>query len=193
MQLNVKFFDPSLNVNKDLFIPKKASKGSAGYDIFSPYSFTVTRLANVDLKIGFDIPRGYYGKLCDKTSIAKRGLKLRCSIVDSDYKGSIRALFVNNSMIPVTVIRGEPLVQIIFAKHIDFKVNLVSEFTSHTKKETVSAIPSTSNYQPQSANDIINQFESIADPDDLLFTHIDLDDISSTKNKSYIKCCSSKK
>lgn len=202
--INVKFFDKTLYMSKftSKFIPRLASKGAAGYDLYCPFTNTIHKFATIDLKVGFEIPFGYYGRLCDKSSIAKRGLKLRCGVIDSDYRGSIKACFINLTDKPTYINQGEPIAQIIFEKCYRFELNIVDEFVITTERDiggfgSTHPTTSTEPVQPlthsasasmfelcDDRSDVESQFNSPDDPDDFLFSTVDISPASDDA-----KCC----
>lgn len=107
-------------------LPKRATKGSAGYDFFSPLSFTLSAGETIKIPTGIraSIEEGWVLQLFPRSSL---GFKYRLQfnntvgIIDSDYfdsdnEGHIFAKLTNDSKEDktVTIQQGEALLQGIF-------------------------------------------------------------------------------
>ena len=66
------------------------------------------------MDIGFKIPRGYFGKIYARSSLAVRCTEVGGGVIDSDYKGSITVFFFNFSNKVVEVGKAERFFQIVF-------------------------------------------------------------------------------
>lgn len=139
------------NIYDEIILPKRATKGSAGYDFFSPISFTLK--PNESIKI----PTGIRVKINDGWFLANfprsgLGFKYRLQlnntvgIIDSDYynalnEGHIHSKITNatNEEKIVEVLKGQGFIQGIF---IPFGITIdddsqderVGGFGSTTKK-----------------------------------------------------------
>lgn len=120
--------------NFNSLYPRKMSEGAAGYDLFCPQTLSIINYKEIDLCVGFKIPNGYYGRICDKSSRAREGLKVMCGVIDSDYRGSIKVALRNFSMKTVVIKCGSPICQIVFERCYSFNFELVSAFSDTTKR-----------------------------------------------------------
>lgn len=110
-------------------LPKRATKGSAGYDFFLPVSLTIQPHERTPL-----IPSGIRCKL-DENSVMlifvrssigiKKGLNLSngTGVIDSDYynasnEGHIQLSFVNTSEEPITLKLGEKIAQGVITNYV---------------------------------------------------------------------------
>ena len=81
------------------FMPRRATKGSAGYDVYAPKRIVLneTEWQTVDLGFRFepgDIPEGHVALMEVRSSVgAKKGVHLRnaLGIIDADYYENVRA------------------------------------------------------------------------------------------------------
>ena len=79
------------------YLPKRATKGSAGYDLVLPKGFSMKYGESRLIETGLimepgDIPEGYFGLIAPRSSYGmKYGLMLNntVSIIDSDYTHEI--------------------------------------------------------------------------------------------------------
>lgn len=114
--------------NKAKF-PLRATDGSAGYDLFMPCDGKVSPDDSegvwVDLGICMAIPDGFVGLLLPRSGKgAKNGLALNntVGVIDSDYRGELRAcLRVHNDQ-PLSWKTDDSLLQIIFVRSEVFTV-----------------------------------------------------------------------
>jgi dUTP pyrophosphatase len=119
----------------DPVMPSYGTAGSVGLDFAAQEDFTIAPWSMNKTKLGFvvEFPDDLWGMLVQRSSLAKRGLILaNCTgIVDTDYRGpedEIMAVFRNLTDEPVTIKKGERIVQLILMPVIkpdQFTVNFV--------------------------------------------------------------------
>lgn len=128
----------SLKVNikklhKDAVIPKYAKNGDAGLDL-TAVSVERINASTVcyDFGLSLEIPKGYFGMIVPRSSNYKKDqlLSNSCGIVDSEYRGSLKAMFkdINSGFDKHQI--GERIAQLIILPYpqIEFKeVEEVSE------------------------------------------------------------------
>ena len=78
-------------VNKNALIPTRASKSSAGLDLYSSIdvNIEVGSIKKVNTRICLSVPENSYGSIRDKSSLASKGLLILGGVIDSDYTGEI--------------------------------------------------------------------------------------------------------
>ena len=106
-------------------LPKRATHGSAGYDLYTPVGFTIQPGESViiDLKIKLQIPEGYYGKIESRSGFGFRhGLVAFGGIIDSDYRGTIKIKLFLLGQEPLTVDPGARVAQMVLNSHASFSV-----------------------------------------------------------------------
>ena len=98
-------------------LPTKATSGAAGYDLTA---VSVERNEELnswtyDTGIALEIPPGYEGQLRPRSNLSKKGayFPLGIGTIDSDYRGTIRAIFIGHRR-PYEV--GERIAQLVIAK-----------------------------------------------------------------------------
>lgn len=112
----------------EIKLPKRATVGSAGYDIYSPFNFELEPGESIKIPLGiraemnssialFIIPRSGLGfkykfKLWNDTGL-----------IDSDYffsdnEGHIHAKFKNEGFLPLEIKRGDAICQGIFMNYL---------------------------------------------------------------------------
>lgn len=111
----------------DIILPKRATIGSAGYDFFAPFTFTVDPNETIKIATGIrvQIENGWVLKIYPRSSL---GFKYRLTlnntvgIIDSDYfnadnEGHIFIKMTNCGDTPLTVEKGMGFAQGIFVEY----------------------------------------------------------------------------
>ena len=78
-------------MNDDAIIPTRASKESAGLNLYSSVDadIEVGSINKIDTGICISLPENSYGSIRDKSSLAVKGLLTLGGVIDSDYIGEI--------------------------------------------------------------------------------------------------------
>lgn len=112
--------------------PERQTLGSAGYDLrakVSGGSFPLLPYVPTPISCGFkiEIPQGYHGKICIRSSLSKKGIIIPNSpgIIDSDYRGYVMVLLMNMNSSVFNIRNGERIAQLLIEKNIN--VNWVVE------------------------------------------------------------------
>lgn len=99
-------------------VPRKGTVGSAGYDLFAAESINIEAgsraLVSVGIKIAIGI--GYYGRVASRSSLACKGIDVGAGVIDSDYRGVVKVLLINNSNSEFTVCPGDAIAQLILER-----------------------------------------------------------------------------
>lgn len=88
-----------LENNDKMLLPTLGSSGAGGYDLRSNEDVVVSygQIVKVSTGISLEIPEGYIGNICPRSSIFSKGII--CSgnngIIDSDYRGIIKVAVQN--------------------------------------------------------------------------------------------------
>ncbi len=118
---------PALDVRVRLLphaagLPERATSGSAGHDLRAAVTVPVKiapggrELIPTGLVLG--LPPGHEAQIRPRSGLAfQQGLTVLNApgTIDSDYRGEVRVLLVNLGREPVTVRRGDRLVQMVIA------------------------------------------------------------------------------
>jgi len=104
--------------SQNAIIPRRGSDKAAGMDVYAVSGgvvsqFGVTKV-NVDLRVV--IPTGYYLRIADRSSMAAKGIHCIAGVIDEDYRGEIKVLFVNHSGSDYQFISGDAIAQLICEK-----------------------------------------------------------------------------
>lgn len=122
--------------NPDLPLPERATAHAAGYDVRSAEEEVVlepgeTRLVATGLTM--ELPEGMECQVRPRSGLALRhGVTLPNSpgTIDPDYRGELKVIMQNLGPEPVTLLRGERIAQLVFAR---FEAPLVEEADALTQ------------------------------------------------------------
>ena len=101
-------------MNKNASIPPRASKGSAGLDLYSSIDINIEvgSIKKVNTGICISLPENSYGSLRDKFSLASIGLLTLGGVIDGDYTGEI--IVIMTSLIEsIKIKKGQKIAQLI--------------------------------------------------------------------------------
>lgn len=101
-------------------IPRRATSGSAGYDLCSIEEGTIPSLSRKTVSTGIqvNIPSGLYGRIAGRSGLAaKVGIDVFAGAIDSDYKGIIKVVLFNSGKEDYSFKVGERIAQLIFEKY----------------------------------------------------------------------------
>ena len=98
-------------------IPLKKTEGAAGYDLKVLKKTTILPGVPMIIPTGlaFGIPKGYYGQIKPRSSLALAGLTTDGGVIDTDYTGEVMVILINrNKSLPITIEEGDRYAQILF-------------------------------------------------------------------------------
>ena len=119
--------DGTIDAYNSITLPKRATSGSAGYDFFAPYDFTLAPNETIKVATGIrvKIDEGWVLKIYPRSSLGfKYRLRLdnTVGIIDSDYyyadnEGHIFIKITNLGDKPLTVEKGKAFAQGVFVEY----------------------------------------------------------------------------
>ena len=134
MQVKIKRFDKSLP------LPQYKTAGAVAFDLCARLSATIEpkTVVHVPLNVALEPPEGYMLLLAARSSLHKKGLMLAngVGIGDRDFAGDddeYHAALYNFSDKPVTIERGERLVQAMFKAYATAEWDEVDELKNPTR------------------------------------------------------------
>ena len=114
-------------------VPTVGTEHSAGIDLASTIGVEITPNGWAEIKthVTVEIPEGYFGLLCPRSSVGKKGLSLvnTIGIIDSDYRGEIIVLLKNNNNFGTRVEAGDRIAQLLIVPYLSPKIEVVEELT----------------------------------------------------------------
>ena len=107
-------------IHKYASIPRRATSGSAGYDLTSTIDVVILpgERALIPIGISVKIPSGLYGRIAARSGLAiNNGIQVGAGVIDNDYTGEIKVLLFNHDIaIPFKIIIGEKIAQLILER-----------------------------------------------------------------------------
>ena len=123
-------------INKNSIIPYRASKYSAGYDLYACIDSSIIIPPHQTVKIGtglsIEIPDGYFGAIFARSGLAtKQGLRpANCvGCCDSDYRGEYIVALHNDSDKNQIIKNGERIAQLIVMPYLSVEFTEVNELS----------------------------------------------------------------
>lgn len=117
--------------------PFRGTQHAAAIDFHSPPNWEPRYIEPglplvIPLNYAVQIPHGHYGQLAIRSSLALRGLMLLGGVIDSDYRGEVRAIVVNSSTVPFLLEPGSRFCQMIVVQISEAGL----EFVTHRNQLT---------------------------------------------------------
>jgi len=117
--------------NKSAKLPKQASKGSVGYNLFSltPAIIPPKTHSLIPTGLSCEIPTGYYGQLASQSGFASK-LKIFTmpGVIDNDFR-EIKILLKNEGDNPFTIPLNKPTSQLLIIPYASFKPQLANHLS----------------------------------------------------------------
>ena len=120
--------------------PRKATIGSAGYDLCSTETTTIepNNVQKVGTGIKLQMPQKFYIQICSRSSLAVQKMNEVGGIIDNDYRGEIFVLLQNTGTIPFEIEEGQKIAQLLIkrAYYLEFQEENSLEQTETLGKES---------------------------------------------------------
>lgn len=117
------FFIKKTDDAKDLKLPKRATEGSSGMDLYANVEedtiLKVGQRALISVGIMIDIPIGFEVQIRPRSGLAyKYGVTVLNSpgTIDADYRGEIKVLLINHGQEDFVIKRADRIAQMVVAK-----------------------------------------------------------------------------
>lgn len=133
MQIPVKI----KRVHPDARIPFYATEGSAGADLYAIEATVILpgEVKMIPTGLSFEIPSGYHMQLWDRSGIAKQGVHHLSGIIDSDYRGEVKALLYNASSVAFQIEKGDRIIQVLILPIVQGTFETVGELSTTERGE----------------------------------------------------------
>ena len=100
-------------------LPERASAGAAGYDLYSAEDSTIPsgcrKIVKTDISVA--IPPRHYGRIAPRSGLAlKYGIDIGAGVIDSDYRGPVGIVMINNGIEPFEVKTGARVAQLLLER-----------------------------------------------------------------------------
>ena len=116
----------------------RSSREAAGFDIYANKVSIIQPETTVKISTGIilQIPKGYYVKLYDRSSMVMNQIFLQAGLIDSDYLGELIVVLSNNRNEPFIIEKHMKIAQFIVHKLTDVEMCQCTEFEKETMRGT---------------------------------------------------------
>jgi dUTP pyrophosphatase len=103
-------------LNEFAKIPAKVTTGSAGFDIYASEEVVINSRGRGLVGTGFSMAfeGNMYARVAPRSGLAVKGIDTGAGVIDSDYRGELKVLLINNSNENFQVKVGDRIAQLIF-------------------------------------------------------------------------------
>ncbi len=127
---------------EDLPLPKYATEGSAGMDIYAaveePVEIAPGAVVLIPTSLAISLEQSFECQVRSRSGLAiKHGVFALNSpgTIDSDYRGEIKIILANFGKVPFTIQRGDRIAQLIVSKYEKIDWELVEELPGSGRGE----------------------------------------------------------
>lgn len=129
------FKNKVIKLSSDAYLPKRQTKYSIGYDLYSNIDVSVpsNTIVKVDLGIKIIFYRNkhtgdvFYGQIVGRSGLSARGITVIAGLIDPDYEGALNVVIFNNSKEEYKIKRGDRIAQLILVKYNLYETSLYDE------------------------------------------------------------------
>lgn len=116
----------------NLDVPRRATPGSAGFDIASAEEITIAPGTVQAIATGFAlaIPEGFEGQVRPRSGLAlKHGVTVLNApgTIDADYRGEVKVILINHGSLPFRIAIGDRIAQLVISEVTTAVFELVPE------------------------------------------------------------------
>jgi len=108
------------------FFPRKATS-SALWDLMSCETVTLPPFGTTSVPLGliFNFPTGFFGQICNRSSISFCNIIVGGGIIDEDYTGEVSVILHNLNNRPTILNPGEKIAQLMLCKNYNSEIKMV--------------------------------------------------------------------
>lgn len=87
--MDIRRINMKIKLDLGAFMPTKAHKTDAGWDLYAPYDFVLKNHIFVDTGVHIEIPQGYVGFIKSKSGLNSKHNIIAEGVIDCGYTGAI--------------------------------------------------------------------------------------------------------
>jgi dUTP pyrophosphatase len=124
-------------VVSEAFLPTRAHREDAGLDLYCLEDTSLSAGSGklVRTGIAMEIPEQHVGLVADRSSLAKKGLKVAGGVIDAGYRGEIHVVLWNLTQEEIHLKRSERIAQLLILPIVTPEVVEVSHLGSTQRGE----------------------------------------------------------
>ena len=130
---------PFVKMNTNAKYPIKSSPNSAGYDLFNTHDVTIAPGERMKISTGIkiQIPTHHYGRIAPSSSLAiqHHNIDVAAGVIDSDYRGEIFPVLINNGSKYITFPKHTKICQLLIVKISNLDLIEVAELNKTIRNE----------------------------------------------------------
>ena len=110
---------PFVKMSANAVTPTRATEASVGLDFYSPANYIIPPYSQllIPTQIKLRIHLGHYGRLASKSGLViLHHLHVGAGVIDPNYTGEIKVLLINTAPHVHSIIRGDPIAQLILER-----------------------------------------------------------------------------
>ena len=121
--------------NDKTYLPEYKTCGAAGADLKArgDYNIAPGERMKIPLGVCFEIPAGYEIQIRPRSGLSAKGIDGVFGTVDSDYRGEVCAIIINNSEKIFAIRDGDRIAQMIYAPVVQAEFELVDKLSETTR------------------------------------------------------------
>ena len=99
-------------------LPRKATDGSAGYDVFAYHDCLIPKNSVKKISCGFKMKMypGLYAQLKSRSSYVLKNVSVEAGTIDSDFRGLVNVCLRNHNDVDVLIKSDNKIAQMIFSR-----------------------------------------------------------------------------
>ena len=103
-------------LHEDAVLPTRGSAGAIGYDVYSIKDTVVPKRGQVAIRTGlsFQFDGDCYLQIMSRSGLALKGLFTIGGVIDSDYRGEIKVIMINNTDNDYLIKISDRIAQLVF-------------------------------------------------------------------------------
>lgn len=138
----------NVSLDKGAFLPEKKHPKDAGYDLKTPFDFSIAMNSRMFINTGVhvELPPNTVGMVKSRSGLNKnKGIQcegaiiengFRCEgVIDENYRGAIGIVLYNHSNEPVVFKKGDRIGQFVILPCIYTELNVTDELTNTDRGE----------------------------------------------------------
>ncbi len=103
----------------------KGSKHACGYDLHACENVIIPKGSRKLIPTGVytELNEGTWGLIKSRSGLACKGIDNGAGVIDSDYRGEIKVLLINNSNADFEVMYGDRIAQLVILPHLNLNAS----------------------------------------------------------------------
>ena len=121
-------------LNKNATVPRKATAGSSGYDLFAcideGYIIIGKDPLMVPTGIAIEFPQGFDAQIRPRSGLSAKGVGVTFGTIDSDYRGELKVtMYIFGSRDGFAINHGDRIAQLVITKLADLEMEEAKELS----------------------------------------------------------------